>query len=161
MSTRLPLLPYQALPPRDALPRPYLPDMTGNDGDWKGATGSSSSSSLGETAFVSTLREEIVPTPPNYAPETPNFFEILLANECLPSDKFCSQCLRDKKKGNCETCLDVCRCYCNALCKTEVKTKRVSKVVTVNPPPYRRDPSRLIPRIVHQVSSSMSGVGRE
>ena len=161
MSTPLPLLPYQALTPRDALPRPYLPYMTSNYGDWKGATGSSSLSSLVETAFVATLWNKIFPTSPNYAPETPNFFEILLANECPPSDKFCSWCLRNKKKGNCDTCNDVCRCYCKSLCKTEVKTKRVSKVVTVNSPPYRRDPSRLSPRILHQVSSSMSGVGRE
>jgi len=101
--------------------------------------------------FVATLREDVQPRPPeSELPETPNFFDVLLQNDCLPSDKFCSQCLRNKKGATCKSCEDVCKCYCNALCKTEVKEKFVSKVISVTPPLYRKDPSRLIPRIIHQ-----------
>jgi len=156
--TRHPLLPYQSLPPGRDLPRPYGPAKLGKEHKGKDddkeegtAASSASSASASNAPFIATLREEITPKPSSgEMPHAPNFFDVLLSNDCLPSDKFCSQCLRNKKGATCESCKDVCPCYCNALCKTDLTKKFVSKTVAVTPPPYRRDPSRLIPRIVHQ-----------
>lgn len=148
LMTRHPLLPYQSLPSGRDLPKPYRLDKSGGK-EKKGDDVAVASAS--NAPFVATLREEITPKPADgNVPAAPNFFDVLLSNDCLPSDKFCSQCLRNKKGATCESCKDVCPCYCNALCKTDVEKKFVSKTVAVTPPAYRRDPSRLVPRIVHQ-----------
>lgn len=53
-------------------------------------------------------------------------------------------------KKDCTLCAEVCPRYCEELCAVDVREKPVSKVLTVRPPRYRRDPDRLVPRIVHQ-----------
>ena len=42
--------------------------------------------------------------------------------------------------------------YCGRLCEVSVTEKPVSKVVVVKGPRLKKDPERLIPRIIHQVS---------
>jgi hypothetical protein len=47
--------------------------------------------------------------------------------------------------------------YCGRLCEVSVAEKPVSKVVVVKAPKFKKDPERLIPRIIHQVSEQISG----
>lgn len=135
MLTRHPILPYQTLPSESQLARPYNAETGHVDED--------------DLPFVATIRERVHKRPPD-SPATPNFFETLLSNECLPDDEPCSKCLRNKSGANCKTCAGVCGCYCKMLCRDPVAPKFVSKELIVTPPAYHRDPSRLIPRIVHQ-----------
>lgn len=136
MMTRYPLLPYQLLPSVDQLTKPFAPEHEYFQPD--------------DLPYISTIRERVLSRPTPFPP-TPNFFEILLQNDCLPSDQKCASCLRNKGRGaNCQTCLEQCPCYCKTLCKVSVPPKWVSKEITVTPPTYSRDPSRLVPRIVHQ-----------
>ena len=129
------LMPYQVLPPPSDLPKPYNAEAGHYEEE--------------DLPFISTITETIN-TPPEVPLLTPNFFDILLQNDCLPSDKKCSDCLRNKSGANCRTCADKCPCYCKTLCHIPVEQKFISKELVVTPPRYSRDPSRLIPRIVHQ-----------
>jgi Glycosyltransferase sugar-binding region containing DXD motif len=135
MMTKHMLLPYQILPSASDLPRPINAEAGHYDED--------------DLPFISTI-SEVVHTRPEEPLLTPNFFETLLQNDCLPSDKKCSDCLRNKQGANCRHCASVCPCYCKTLCHIPVEDKFVSKSITVKPPLYARDPSRLIPRIIHQ-----------
>jgi hypothetical protein len=99
-----------------------------------------------EMPFVSTVRETVVERPPDQLKETPNLYEILYAANKLPRSK-CIKCLHLRK---CERYEHYCEQYLQDVCQTPYPSKFVSKQVTVSPPLYRRDPSRLIPRIVHQ-----------
>mmetsp|Transcript_77505 Transcript_77505/g.116500 ORF Transcript_77505/g.116500 Transcript_77505/m.116500 type:complete len:750 (-) Transcript_77505:356-2605(-) len=135
MVTKHLLLPYQILPRANNLPKP----LNAEAGHYEEE----------DLPFISTISEQIRPRPVDPV-ISPNFFEILLQNDCLPSDKQCSDCLRDKKGAKCKKCATVCPCYCKTLCHVPVEEKFISKELTVRPPLYARDPSRLIPRIVHQ-----------
>lgn len=135
LMTRHPLLPFQVLPPLDKLPRPYNAEAGHFNHD--------------EIPFIATIQEKVLPKPQE-APLTPNFFDILVQNDCLPADFACSNCLRKKTGATCETCKKECACYCKTLCKVPVEEKRVSKEWTVLPPLYSRDPARIVPRIIHQ-----------
>ena len=130
------LLPYQVLPPPSALPKPL-----------NHANGYFEEDDL---PYISTISERVHQKPNDQTPLTPNFFEILLQNDCLPADKKCSDCLRTKSGSDCKTCGSVCSCYCKALCHIPTEEKFVSKSLVITPPIYARDPSRLVPRIVHQ-----------
>jgi hypothetical protein len=99
--------------------------------------------------YIATISEKMM-TQPEQRLITPNFFEILLQNDCLPSDKKCSDCLREKKGANCQKCAAACPCYCKTLCHIPAEEKFISKELTIQPPLYARDPSRLIPKIIHQ-----------
>eukprot|EP00978_Attheya_sp_CCMP212_P037543 scaffold178095_cov48-Attheya_sp.AAC.2 len=110
-----------------------------------------------QLAYMSTIRtKHLVPkTEPRDGTEqtsTPNFFEILLMNDCLPTQKACHKCLKSTKGGggNCDKCADVCFCYCKVLCNIRPPPKRVVKELIVTPPRYKLDSNRLVPRIVHQ-----------
>ena len=105
--------------------------------------------------FIATVREVKTNAPPATLHETPNFFDLLLRNNCLPPDKECYKCLKLGYKegdegGDCNTCADKCPCYCKALCSIRPPPKRLAAIWEVTPPRYRMDPSRLIPRIIHQ-----------
>ena len=82
-------------------------------------------------------------------------YEQLKEKDCLPSTS-CNKCLGNKQDGaTCETCREACPCYCKALCQEDaaagtVKDKHRYQHSTVRMPKYARDPTRLIPRIVHQ-----------
>jgi hypothetical protein len=134
MITKHLLLPYQILPPPQELPKPI-----------NAATGHFLEDDL---PYISTLsvKEHIKPE----TLLTPNFFDILLKQDCLPADKKCSNCLRNKKGADCKTCATACPCYCKILCQIPMEEKFVSKELTIRPPLYSRDPSRLIPKIIHQ-----------
>lgn len=135
MMTKHMLLPYQVLPSASDLPRPLNAEAGHFDEE--------------DLPYISTISEVVHPKPEEPL-LTPNFFETLLQNDCLPSDKKCSDCLRNKQGANCRHCASACPCYCKTLCHIPVEDKFVSKSITIKPPLYARDPSRLIPRIVHQ-----------
>jgi hypothetical protein len=133
LMTRHPLLPFQKLPV-DAV-KPYNTGAGHYQED--------------ELPFIATIQESIYPRVQEPL-VTPNFFDVLLANDCLPSDDTCSKCLREKSGADCKSCLKACPCYCKTLCHEKVDTKFVSKQLTISPPLFARDPNRLIPRIIHQ-----------
>ena len=149
MVTRHPLLPYQLLPAPSSFPRPYRWDKLGEAGRPGGGAEAAEVAAVSSAPHRATLREELFDRPDKMS-STPNFFEILLSNDCLPTDRTCSLCLKQKSGATCKSCAKACPCYCNALCETHVEEKFLSKKVRVTPPTYRKDPSRLIPRIVHQ-----------
>jgi mannosyltransferase OCH1-like enzyme len=134
LMTKHPLLPFQILPSIPELSKPY--DENG-------------SYSPEELPFIATIKETVHPRPLQDL-LTPNFFETLIKNNCLPSDLQCSTCLRNKEGADCEKCHKVCSCYCKTLCHVSVEAKFVSKKLTVSPPLFARDQSRLVPRIIHQ-----------
>jgi len=111
-----------------------------------------------ELPFIATIREKrLVPanatTPSQF--ETPNFFDLLIENDCLPETKECFKCLKrstkkDEVGGDCTVCRHECVCYCSALCSIRPPPKQVVAELQVHRPLYRKDPERLIPRIVHQ-----------
>ncbi|VEU34894.1 unnamed protein product [Pseudo-nitzschia multistriata] len=136
MMTKHLLLPYQVLPPTSDLPQPLNADK----GEFDEA----------DLPYISTISERVHARPEGHALLTPNFFETLLQSDCLPSDKKCSDCLRNKQGSNCKTCAHACPCYCKALCHVPVEEKFVSKSLVISPPIYAKEPSRLVPRIVHQ-----------
>jgi hypothetical protein len=98
---------------------------------------------------MSTVREVIQRKPKEY-PATPNFYDVLHQNDCIPSDKLCSNCLREKKGSNCQMCAKECPCFCKALCHTQVPKKFTKKVLKVYPPLFAREVDRIVPRIIHQ-----------
>mmetsp|Transcript_27551 Transcript_27551/g.66995 ORF Transcript_27551/g.66995 Transcript_27551/m.66995 type:complete len:759 (+) Transcript_27551:85-2361(+) len=99
--------------------------------------------------YISTISEKVSERP-HQTMITPNFFEILSQKDCLPADKRCMDCLKNRMGGNCRRCKSFCQCYCKALCHTPIPEKFISKQLTIRPPQYARDPSRLIPKIIHQ-----------
>lgn len=131
--TRHPILPYQTV--SQAIPRPYNAEAGHFEEE--------------ELPYMATIQERVFEKPEKY-PRTPNFFDILLENDCLPDGSTCSKCLREKSGANCQSCAAACPCYCKALCREEVEKKFVAKELTITPPLYSRDPDRLIPRIIHQ-----------
>lgn len=138
MMTKHLMLPYQILPDVNHLPTPFNAEAGHYEEE--------------DLPFISSVREVVHSLPEgDTTPRlTPNFFEILLQNDCLPSDVKCSDCLRDKRGADCHKCASACPCYCKTLCHIPVEEKFITKSLTVRPPLYARDPSRLIPRIVHQ-----------
>jgi hypothetical protein len=86
--------------------------------------------------------------------ETPNFFDILLQNSCLPTSHACKCLKRYTSTTGCdEQCAKECPCYCKVLCQIRPPPKHVQAVWYVSPPLYQLEkplPPRLIPRIVHQ-----------
>lgn len=135
--TRDPVYPQINIP-LDQLPRPFA--QATNDHHYHPDD---------ELPYIATIRQDSHTKPDNF-PETPNFYEMLMVNQCLPDDETCSKCLRDKKGANCQSCASVCSCYCKTLCHERIPEKFVAHEWLVTPPLYRKSPSRLVPRIVHQ-----------
>lgn len=115
--------------------------------------------SKGELQYMSTVREvslvgnDYIPNLPSEQSPSPNLFDLLLENDCLPTSKACHQCLKrvkDGKGNDCSNCSKECGCYCTVLCKIRPPEKRVVKEWRVFPPAFRKDSNRLVPRIVHQ-----------
>jgi len=147
--TKHPLLPYQLLPPQSLLPRPYAIDRS-NEVNTLYQTEVFDEDYL---PFIATMREKVLVRPEGHI-ATPNLYDKFHANNCLPSSPKCTDCLRDWRGATCHTCKAECGCYCKNLCKTNIEKKHVSKIFYVTPPTYSRDSSRLVPKIVHQVSTS-------
>jgi len=108
-------------------------------------------------------------TPKKYTPgnaeTTPNAYQILSSFHALPNQEKnkqkCMDCLREKNGADCtrvdeegvdssHSCFRDCPNYCGRLCEVSVTEKPVSKVVVVKGPRLKKDPERLIPRIIHQ-----------
>ncbi|KAL9187784.1 hypothetical protein ACHAXT_006162 [Thalassiosira profunda] len=111
---------------------------------------------------------------PNHPADSPNFFDILFENDCLPYRKECHRCLKtvsneapipgiEGEEGSefvgiadyiagaaCSRCHLECPCYCDALCKIRPPPKQVTRTYAVRPPVERKHPGRLVPKIVHQ-----------
>ena len=99
--------------------------------------------------YIATVREVKTNAPPATLHETPNFFDLLLRNNCLPPDKECYKCLKLGYKegdegGDCNSCADKCPCYCKALCSIRPPPKRLAAIWEVTPPRYRMDPSHSV-----------------
>ena len=107
-----------------------------------------------DVPYISTIRAYSTGAQPATQVETPNFFDILLSNNCLPQDKDCFKCLKTgyegEAGGDCRLCHAQCPCYCSALCQIRPPAKRLVSKWEVTRPRERRDPTRLIPKIVHQ-----------
>lgn len=106
--------------------------------------------------YISTIRE-VVYSRPEYSLDpssshTPRMFDFLFENDCLPTNKNCHKCLRSyrSERGSCANCYQVCKCYCQVLCKVRPPQKFISKEYWVTPPKFRKDLDRIIPRIIHQ-----------
>ena len=100
-------------------------------------------------------------TPPKHAllaqrQSTPNFFQLMLENDCLPTNRHCKACLASKGTCASEECRSLCPCYCNAICNpTFAPRKVISRKYRVIPPQIERkqgeQEQRLIPRKIHQI----------
>lgn len=101
-----------------------------------------------ERLFMATITVQEIHPPQNQT-RTPNLYDILANEHCLPTGD-CFHCLRNTEGATCESCAARCPCFCAKLCHTPVPTKNVVQQWTVVAPQYVKDPSRRIPRIVHQ-----------
>ncbi|KAL3776566.1 hypothetical protein ACHAWO_013227 [Cyclotella atomus] len=162
--------------PSSAVGLPYLLDPTGK--------GHVSNNELklggvpeGDLPYVSTVRivqnhtendeNTSYGTMANHPADTPNFFDILFENDCLPYRKECHRCLKDvaneapaeDEEGNkiaitttnaCNKCKLECPCYCDILCKVRPPPKKVVREYVVHPPMYKKEVGRLVPKIIHQ-----------
>jgi Glycosyltransferase sugar-binding region containing DXD motif len=99
--------------------------------------------------FAASITVETFPQKPD-AGKTPNLYEILSSQKCLPDNDKCFLCLREKKGATCDSCGSVCGCFCEQLCITPIPMKHVAERWDIIPPRYEREPDRRIPRIVHQ-----------
>jgi hypothetical protein len=165
--SRQPLVPNQVLPAVASLPVPWGAAAAADAAD------AAPKSVGGEIAFMSTVREELSspllhsstkdgkPFSPGTSESTPNVYEILNSQGALPNQvpnrQACMDCLREKKASDCVICAEKCGAFCEKVCKVEVREKPVKRVVSVEGPRYRKDPERIIPRIVHQVSERAEG----
>jgi len=142
-----PVLPYHK-ENKSLLPLPYNPDAGRYRDD--------------ELPFIATVREEIFVKPDDHPP-TPNVYEKLQDHGVLRERIYrtCNWCLRHRAKEmirfdfeTCTPCNHECHKYCELIesksNKSKVETKFVSKRLHVTLPAYRKDPSRVIPRIIHQ-----------
>jgi len=83
-------------------------------------------------------------------------YEVLAGDGLLPNQEAkkqnCMDCLRTKAGADCELCAEVCPNFCGRVCSdaSEGGVKPIKRVLEVVGPRYRKDPERLIPRIVHQ-----------
>ena len=107
---------------------------------------------------------------PTHPVDMPNFFDILFENDCLPYSRQCHHCLKDVSNESplsttttdgeetivlatenaCSVCHLECPCYCDVLCKVRPPPKPVTRTYSVKPPAYRKEPNRLVPKIIHQ-----------
>jgi hypothetical protein len=108
-----------------------------------------------DLSFIAVIREVSLLDPgatPVPDSVTPNFFDILVENSCLPEHRDCFKCLKSFKENtqpDCVRCQKECPCFCRALCQIRPPEKIVAAEWIVQPPTYRKD-NRLIPRIIHQ-----------
>lgn len=142
MMSRHYVIPYQSLPGHDQLPAPF---------NAAAAAAGDKDNEIAERPFISTITVKELPADPNNDKETsPNLYDVLAKDKCLPDHDSCTKCLREKKGATCASCASRCPCYCEKLCHVPVPAKRMAQEWTVSPPLYAKDPTRLIPRIVHQ-----------
>jgi hypothetical protein len=144
--------PYIAVKDID-IPLPYMVAINGQTLDDVGERDLALSNS--DVPYIATVTSVSTSLPPVSNHETPNFFDILMENSCLPGTRECFRCLKlgfhgEPGGGSCEACQSVCQCFCKVLCKVRPPPKRISAEWTVRRPVQRKDPSRHIPREIHQ-----------
>ena len=98
--------------------------------------------------YISTVQEQVLSRKKATPTTSQNVYDILNDKDQLPSAA-CLRCIHLRKCPE-ETMLRVCQDYFETLCHIQVPDKPVSKQLTVSLPTMRKDPTRLIPRIVHQ-----------
>lgn len=129
MMTRHILLPYQLIPQMEntLIPEPIQYEIP----------------------FITTVKAEVTNA---QSKQSTSFFQLVLQKDCLPTSRECELCMTRSEfnAGTCKVCAKFCGCFCNLLCHAVVEEKPVSKIFTGVLPKYRRDPTRLIPRIIHQ-----------
>jgi hypothetical protein len=130
---RHPQLPCQVINNDNPKPLDFAVGFYGND----------------ELPYISSLKQKMFARPEDFH-ATPNFYDVLLKKDRLP-DEHCLRCMH-MRLCEIETMEQQCSDYFQDVCgeKTYVVPKFVSKQVTITPPYYSRDPSRIIPRIIHQ-----------
>jgi hypothetical protein len=133
LMSRHPLLPFQIL--SQSFSRPYNAEADHYEED--------------ELPYITTIQATFHERPADM-PETPNFYALLAAKDCLPDKEECSKCCRNQAGATRELCAKDCPCYAKALCSDKPPPKHVAHTWTVTPPAYTRDPNRVVPRIVHQ-----------
>lgn len=105
-----------------------------------------------EAHFITRILEQQKVLTPNNRPK--NFIDLVMDKKCMPPEKsLCKHCFKyinSRSGGRCEKCANHCSCFCDVLCHVDVEEKVVGKVVTGILPKYKRDPTRRIPRIIHQ-----------
>lgn len=139
MMTRNILLPYQLVPQHP---------MTQEE---KKSTTKMIPNRQYEDPFITTIKEETLTNVAQHKPK--NFHQLVLEKNCLPTSPVCEFCMTNGLKyggGTCKGCKKYCGCYCDMMCRAHVEEKPIRKVFTGLLPKYRRDPTRLIPRIIHQ-----------
>lgn len=99
-----------------------------------------------QLSFQTSVSVEVRHRPPDF-PATPNYHDMLESNDRLPNGR-CRRCLRLNQHNR--RCRIACQSFRDELCNQTIPAKFVGEEWTVHPPPLRRDPQRLIPRIVHQ-----------
>lgn len=148
MMTRQLMLPHYFLPQLSTLPRPFAMEKNGAEIVDKGIKESTLQNTLMEDLpFITTIQEDSFNI--SKVEVARNFFDAIWEKKCNDLLPQCSRCLRHGG-GTCESCRIVCPCHCDHICKTTVPENPVTKIVRYKLPQYRRDPHRLIPRIVHQ-----------
>jgi hypothetical protein len=141
------MLPYEVLPSLDQFPKAYAFAQGLDEADGMHSV------TDGDVPFITTVRAKYISTENSEGQDTPNFYQIVSDKNCLPSSKTCKSCMKEKRGGfgTCKKCAKYCSCFCDLLCHTPVPHKPVKSVITYSTPLYKRDPKRLIPRIIHQV----------
>jgi len=161
------LLPNQYLPHHSTLPQPYQKtissskiaaynnNMNNNNNNNADPETPLDPSTLLELPFQATIHHvETHQVDMHFSPgsseTTPNAYEVLHSLGALPTKQQCLDCLREKNGADCSKCSSHCSKFCENLCTVDVPPKPIKKVVAVQPPLYKKDPERIIPRIIHQ-----------
>lgn len=98
-----------------------------------------------ELPYISVVRMEDSKRPDSHA-NTPNLYDMFYERSALPT----TNCLRCLGQRACYDGDHYCSGYFKAMCSWKAEPKFISHRVTLTPPVYRRDPNRLVPRIIHQ-----------
>ncbi|KAL7461497.1 hypothetical protein ACHAXS_001917 [Conticribra weissflogii] len=163
------LLPNQYLPHHSTLPQPYQKSISSskiaaynnnminnnNDNNNSDPETPLDPTTLLELPFQATIHhvdthQVDMHFSPGSSETTPNAYEILHSLGALPTKQQCLDCLREKNGADCSRCSSHCSKFCENLCTIDVPPKPIKKVVAVQPPLYKKDPERIIPRIIHQ-----------
>jgi hypothetical protein len=130
-------LPHFVTPTLDALPKPYsysslsdVPEVLKND-----------------LPYITTIREDSSHQKQVSTSTSKSMLDLLTETSCLPNTQ-CKHCL--KHSGTNEKCQSDCGCFVSKICSENIEPKPVSKVLLYDRPVFRKDPNRLIPRILHQ-----------
>ena len=133
------IFPRQKLPDTSALSIPYIYHTNNHN----------LSINTENFYFISTIHEDFALSN-TQKKNTPNFYELLLQKNCLPAETGCI--INNMNEPKCSK--KNCGCLCDAICNLKVPKKIVRKVFYATPPMFRKDPTRIIPRIIHQVSTN-------